>query len=91
MPTAVQTGLAFLDDPEKAWLVYDGSDFSPVPGEGKEACLARLYPDFAALSAQPDFESSTRLLYEPYKEWLASHVRVELLSAVAQHEAAEHG
>ena len=93
MPTAVQTGLAFLKDPAKAWLAYDGSDFSPVPGEGKEACLARLYPDFAALSAQDEFESATRLLYEPYREWLSSHVRVELLSTegVTQSEGAEHG
>ena len=90
MPTAVQTGLVFLEDAAKAWLAYDGSDFSPVPGEGKETCLARLYPDFAALSAQPDFESSTRLLYGPYKEWLARHVRVELLADVAQPEAAEN-
>jgi exodeoxyribonuclease V gamma subunit len=90
MSTVVLTGLVFLEDPAKAWLAYDGSDFSPVPGEGKETCLARLYPDFAALSAQPDFESSTRLLYGPYKEWLARHVRVELLADVAQPEAAEH-
>lgn len=90
MPTALQTGLAFLKDPAKARLAYDGSDFSPVPGEGKEACLARLYPDFAALSAQDEFESATRLLYEPYREWLASHVNVELLSAVAQSEGADH-
>jgi exodeoxyribonuclease V gamma subunit len=94
MPTAVQTGLAFLKDPAKAWLAYDGSDFSPVPGEGKEACLARLYPDFAALSAQDEFESATRLLYEPYRDWLAGHVSVELLSdgvvGSAQSEGADH-
>ena len=90
MPTAVQTGLAFLKDPAKAWLAYDGSDFSPVPGEGKEACLARLYPDFAALSAQGEFESATRLLYEPYRDWLAGHVSVELLSDAAQSEGADH-
>jgi exodeoxyribonuclease V gamma subunit len=90
MPTAVQTGLAFLKDPAKAWLAYDGSDFSPVPGEGKEACLARLYPDFATLSAQDEFESATRLLYEPYREWLASHVNFELLSDVAQSEGRDH-
>jgi exodeoxyribonuclease V gamma subunit len=94
MPTAVQTGLAFLEDQEKAWLAYDGSDFSLVPGEGKEACLARLYPDFAALSAEDEFESATRLLYEPYRDWLAGHVKVELLSAAvvgaAQSEGADH-
>lgn len=48
------------------------------------------YPDFAALSKQDEFESATRLLYEPYKEWLASHVNVELLPDVAQSEGADH-
>lgn len=92
MPTAVRTGLAFLKDSVKAWLAYDGSEFSPVPGEGKEPCLARLYPDFAALSAQAEFASATRLLYAPYGEWLSSHVRVELLSdqGVVQSEGADH-
>ena len=92
LPTAVQTGLAFLKDPAKAWLAYDGSDFSVVPGEGKEDCLARLFPDFASFSEQDEFESATRLLYEPYREWLVSHVRVELLSDVdvTQSEGADH-
>jgi exodeoxyribonuclease V gamma subunit len=90
LPTAVQTGLAFLRDPAKAWLAYEGSDFSPVPGEGQEACLARLYPDFAALSAQQEFEPATRLLYEPYRDWLANHVHVEMLSGDSGTEGADH-
>ncbi len=90
LPTAVRTGLAYLEDPATAWQVYDGNDFSPVPGEGQEVCLARLYPDFAALRAQPGFESATRMLYEPYAQWLANHVQVEVLSEVAQPAAAAH-
>lgn len=100
-PTAVRTGLAFLKDAAKARQAYDGNDFSSVPGEGRDACLARLYPDFATLSAQEDFESATRCLYEPYRDWLANHVTVELLPSapvtaialadVAQHSAALAG
>ncbi|MEO6031344.1 MAG: exodeoxyribonuclease V subunit gamma [Burkholderiaceae bacterium] len=78
VPTAVRTGLAYLDDPGKACKVYEGGgDFGAV-GEGSEACLARLYPDCAALFASPGFEASTRRLYAPYREWLAQQVVEEL-------------
>ena len=82
-PTALQTGLAFLEDASKARLAYDGSDFNPMPGEGKEACLARLYPDFHTLSSNPEFETATRLLYRPYRDWLSTHVQVEMLASTA--------
>jgi exodeoxyribonuclease V gamma subunit len=78
VPTAVLTGLAFLNDPAKARLTFEGSDHGGV-AEGGEACLARLYPDYAALCATAGFESSTRRLYEPYREWLAHQVAVEEL------------
>jgi exodeoxyribonuclease V gamma subunit len=87
-PTALQTGLAFLENASKARLVYDGSDFNPMPGEGKEACLARLYPDFNTLSASPEFETATRLLYEPYRDWLSTHVDVEMWTNPATVEGA---
>lgn len=87
-PTAVQTGLAFLKDAAKARLAYEGSDFSPMPGESREPCLARLYPDFDTLSASPEFESSSRLLYEPYLDWLSTHVEVEMLANTAPAEGA---
>jgi exodeoxyribonuclease V gamma subunit len=77
LPTAVLTGLAHLKDPGKARVVYEGSDFGGRPGEVREACLARLYPDFAALSGEPEFENATRRLYAPYRAWLDGHVRIE--------------
>jgi exodeoxyribonuclease V gamma subunit len=95
MPTAVRTGLAFLKDPSRAHEAYDGSGHSAFPGEGKDPSLARLFPDFATLCAQDAFESSTRWLYAPYKDWLARHVSVTLLQAppaAALHgEGADHG
>ena len=90
LPTAVRTGLAFLDGPDKAAGVYDGSGFG-ARGEGQEACLARLYPDFAALSAEPAFEPSTRLLYEPFAQWLATHVQVEVLEEPQEADAPSEG
>ena len=77
-PTAVLTGLAFLHDPDKARATYEGSDFGGQ-GEGREACLARLYPDFASLSGEPAFEACSELLYRPYKDWLETHLTIEEL------------
>jgi exodeoxyribonuclease V gamma subunit len=83
--TAVNTGLAFLKHADKARAVYDGGDFGGARGEGREPCLARLYPDFSALVRDPTFVRSTETLYGPYGEWLDRQVTVEKLpeSAVA--------
>ena len=79
LPTAVKTGCAWLDQPAKAAAVFEGQFNSPLPGEGKEACLARLFPDFASLQAQPQFAVASRRLYQPFLEWLDRHVSVQLL------------
>lgn len=80
LPTAVKTGIAWLTKPDSARAAYEGQFRSPVPGEGKEACLARLFPDFASLAAHPDFDATTRRMYEPYSQWLAGHVTVTILA-----------
>ena len=87
LPTAVKTGVAWLSKPETARAAYEGQFRSPVPGEGQEACLARVFPDFDTLSAHPDFETATRRLYEPYQQWLADRVTVTMLN----NETAEQG
>jgi exodeoxyribonuclease V gamma subunit len=89
-PSAVLTGLAFLKDPVGAEAVYDSHAFSPVPGEGREACLARLYPGYSVLRADPGFEPAARRLYQPLADWLASHVSVEGLEAAPQAEGMDH-
>jgi exodeoxyribonuclease V gamma subunit len=78
-PTAVLTGLAFVTDPDKARSAYEGSDFGGGLGEGREACLSRLYPDFAALSRDPEFGASSLKLYAPYQDWLNDQVLIEEL------------
>ena len=87
-PTAVLTGLAFVNDPAKARTAYEGSDFGGASGEGREACLARLYPDFVALSADPEFEPCSQRLYAPYRAWLDAQVRIEELPNHADTEEA---
>ena len=52
-------------------------------GEGEEACLARLYPDFATLEADPGFVAATRTLYGRLPEWLASQVEFQPLTDAA--------
>ena len=86
LPTAVLTGLAFLKDPGKARPVFEGHDFSEVPGEGREACLARLYPDFATLLAEPAFGAASQRLYAPYRTWLDDHITIEVLAHPADVE-----
>lgn len=87
LPTAVKTGVAWLSKPETARAAYEGQFRSPVPGEGREACLARVFPDFASLAAHSDFEAATQRLYQPYRQWLADHVTVTMLNS----ETAEQG
>jgi exodeoxyribonuclease V gamma subunit len=81
LPTAVRTGTTWLTRPDAARQAYEGGYRSTVPGEGREACLARLFPDFESLSSQSDFDSASRRLYEPYRHWLANHATVRLLGA----------
>jgi exodeoxyribonuclease V gamma subunit len=87
LPTAVKTGVAGLSKPESARAAYEGQFRSRVPGEGQEACLSRVFPDFASLAAHSDFEAATQRLYEPYRQWLADHVTVTMLN----NETAEQG
>jgi exodeoxyribonuclease V gamma subunit len=85
LPTAVLTGLGFLEDSETARKAYEGSEFGGS-GEVREPCLARLYPDYATLAADPRHGPCSRLLYEPFNDWLAKHVTVEALQVAAAGE-----
>lgn len=71
LPTACKTGLALVLDDNPA-PHYDGS-FGSM-GEGEDPCLARLWPGFAALSAEPRWEDWSRTLYQPLADWLQQSV-----------------
>jgi exodeoxyribonuclease V gamma subunit len=77
LPTACQTALALAQggDPR---AVYDGG--FEVSGENQDLCLARLWPDFAALSAQPDFADISEALYGPLAHWLDQHITIAAIS-----------
>jgi exodeoxyribonuclease V gamma subunit len=75
LPVAPLTALALLDGgkPEAA---YEGGMF--LDGEGREACLARVFPDFETLAADGRFEELAEVLYGPLRDWATTHVAVEL-------------
>ncbi|MEN9630775.1 MAG: hypothetical protein RJA10_4003, partial [Pseudomonadota bacterium] len=81
LPTAVRTGLAWLQEPATARSAYQGGNGPEAPpGEGREPCLARLFPDFDALASHPGFADASRRLYGPYAEWLSTQVTVQALA-----------
>jgi len=77
LPTACKTALALAQggDPR---AVYDGG--FELSGENEDLCLARLWPDFAALSAQPDFADVSEALYGPLAAWLEQHITIVAIS-----------
>ncbi len=86
LPLAPRTALALVQQARDVAVVYEGSEFvRGRPGEGEEACLARLFPDYAALRADGRFETLAQRVYGPLAEWIARDVSLDL------HAAAEPG
>ena len=75
LPVAARTALAWAASPAAAEGVYDGG--FDADGEGQEPCLARLYPDFAALSDDGQFAALAEALYAPLQAWAGSHASVQ--------------
>lgn len=73
LPTACKTALALLQggNPRQ---VYDGS--FQISGEVEDPCLARLWPDFDALSAEPDWVSCSNTLYRPLADWIGTQITI---------------
>jgi exodeoxyribonuclease V gamma subunit len=90
-PTAVKTGLALLQRGDTAAAAaYEGSGYG-VRGEGHEASLARLFPGYATLAAQPGFATASARLYAPLRSWLDTQVAVEALPGQAAGDDEEDG
>ena len=88
LPTACKTALALLQD-GKPWEVYNGGYDNRPPPESGDLCLARLWPSYAELSAEPDFEQCSHDLYDPLNAWLDSKITVQLFSNMATTEDAQ--
>ena len=81
LPVACLTSLSWLAG-DDARAVYEGG--FQMEGEAqREPCLARLWPDFAALAAQPEALASAEALYAPLLEWIKQDIAVSPLSRPA--------
>ncbi len=78
---ACKTALALLQEGD-ARATYDGS--YEMSGEVDELCLARLWPDFAALIAAGDWPHVARDLYGPLADWIEAGVTVAPLDGGAE-------
>ena len=73
LPLALRTGLAHVAGNDAA-SAYEGG-FNQE-GEGAEPCLARLYPDFEALTEDGRFEALAQAVCGPLADWARHQVRV---------------
>ena len=76
LPLAAHTALAWAAKPASAEVVYDGGHQRRA--EASEPCLARVYPDFEALTADGRFAAWAQRLYAPLQAWAASPAAVTL-------------
>ena len=71
LPTACKTALALLRNGDPR-ATYDGG--FEMSGEVDDLCLARLWPDFAAMTAGGEWLDTSQALYGPLANWLDQHV-----------------
>jgi len=94
LPTAVETGVALLrGNADRARTAYEGSvgGGGKALGEGREPCLARLFPSFAALSQAPYFEDISAQLYGDFSAWLSAGVMLEPLPGHVEFDDGDGG
>ena len=72
LPLALRTGLALLQDAAKARQAYEGNGQSE--GDNADACLARIYPDFDALSADGRLQALAEAVCAPLDQWASMQV-----------------
>ncbi len=79
LPTACKTALALARDadPHAARAVYDGG--FELSGESEDLCLARLWPDFAALSGEEEWADVALALYGPLADWLKQSITLAMI------------
>jgi exodeoxyribonuclease V gamma subunit len=76
LPVACKTALAQLQGGE-ARATYDGG--FEISGEVDDPCLARLWPDFAALTAGGEWPAVAEGLYGALVEWLETGISIMTL------------
>jgi exodeoxyribonuclease V gamma subunit len=79
LPVACKTALAFLLDGDPR-ATYDGGFERPGEVE-QEQCLARLWPDFAALTAGGEWAALAEGTYGPLVRWMNEDIAVTVHAA----------
>jgi exodeoxyribonuclease V gamma subunit len=87
LPLASKTALAWGAGAGDVAVVYEGSSYprGGARGEVEEACLSRMFPDYASLRADGRFDDLAARLFGPILEWVRVHV------TVSPHDTAEAG
>jgi exodeoxyribonuclease V gamma subunit len=73
LPVACKTALALLAG-DDARSIYDGG--YELRGEVDEACLARLWPDYASLAGNADWPDVAEALYGPLLQWVDTGIAI---------------
>jgi exodeoxyribonuclease V gamma subunit len=71
LPLPPKTALAWLTDKSPATQYEGGRN---QPGDGEDVCMARMFPDYAALTEDGRFEALAERVYAPLLAWAAAHV-----------------
>jgi exodeoxyribonuclease V gamma subunit len=85
LPLPLKTALAAAaagNDQAHVESVYEGDGFGQL-AEVDDACWARLYPDFAALTADGRFAPLAEAVHGPLLAWVAEHVQLLAPGALA--------
>ena len=93
LPLPSRTALAMARGADDVAAVYEGGSFprGGFAGEGKEACLARMYPDYESLCADGRFTDLAQRLFAPVIQWIDACVTLELHEAASQAEVQIEG
>lgn len=75
LPLPPKTALAWLAE-KNAVSQYEGGYMQR--GDVEEDCMARMFPDYDALTAGGNFDALSRRVYIPLLEWVTRHVTASL-------------
>ncbi|MCF8207924.1 MAG: exodeoxyribonuclease V subunit gamma [Rhodoferax sp.] len=86
LPLPPRTALALVAG-KNAAAQFEGAPMTP--GEVQDTCLARIYPDYAALAADGRFEALAKAVYAPVLDWVRQQVKVTAYATPADAEVPE--
>ncbi|NRR32020.1 exodeoxyribonuclease V subunit gamma [Oxalobacteraceae bacterium] len=77
LPVACKTALALVQQGDPR-AIYDGDHLRS--GENEDLCLARMWPDFADLASQEEWQDCAQALYGPLADWLQQQITVAVIN-----------